>query len=345
MLCRRGTLYPPAAGAAEGSPRLVHRLDALNLLCSRPLRGSLPVLCSRRRHRAVPDSWSRGFQAAVLELELPVAALSPPGRCTAEPPPEGWSALYPYPLLRGSVYTSLSTRRDSVRHGALLSAREGPWCVISSPARLHGLCIWMPKALATELGPRTVASRSCAVPTWHAVPASGWCCRRPCTSPRCFEFCCAQGLCEVACPCFAREGATEPFWSRGHGGTGLQFLNWRCRRQPFHRLAALPLSLHLQGSPRSIPPLYTCERSTRPFLRGATPLATVCHGAPLSAREGPWCVISSPARSLIMDAEGPRDGARCTGGRFAELCCADVARCTRWRCRGQPAPVHRLARL
>ena len=30
-----------------------------------------------------------------------------------------------------------------------------------------------------------------------------------------------------------------------------------------------------------------------------------------------------------MDAEGSRDGARCADGRFAEQCCADVARCTR----------------
>ena len=104
------------AGAAEGSPCLVHHLDALNFLCSRPLRGSLPVLCWRRRHRAILDSWSRGYQAAVLELELPEAALSPPGRCTAEPLPEGWSSLYPYPFLRDPVRTSLSTRRDSARH-------------------------------------------------------------------------------------------------------------------------------------------------------------------------------------------------------------------------------------
>ena len=27
-----------------------------------------------------------------------------------------------------------------------------------------------------------------------------------------------KNLCEVACPCFAHEGATEPFWARGHGG-------------------------------------------------------------------------------------------------------------------------------
>ena len=100
VLCRRGALYPPAAGAAEGSlhavPRLarLQRLEALKSLCSKPLRGSLPVLCSRRRHPAVLDSWSRGCWAAVLELELPKAALSPPGRCTAEPSPEGWSSLY-----------------------------------------------------------------------------------------------------------------------------------------------------------------------------------------------------------------------------------------------------------
>ena len=48
--------------------------------------------------------------------------------------------------------------------------------------------------------------------------------------------------------------------------------------------------------PIPIPTLYNAELSTRVFLRSATPLATVCHGALLSAREGPWCVISSPAR-------------------------------------------------
>ena len=37
------------------------------------------------------------------------------------------------------------------------------------------------------------------------------------------------------------------------------------------------------------------------------------------------------SRSLYMDAEGPRDGARSADDRFAELCCADVARCTRQR--------------
>ena len=64
------------------------------------------MLRSRRRHRAVLDSWSRGYRAAVLELKLPKAALSPPGRFTAEPPPEGWSSLYPYPVQFGSVYTA-----------------------------------------------------------------------------------------------------------------------------------------------------------------------------------------------------------------------------------------------
>ena len=52
------------------------------------------------------DSWSRGYRAAVLELELPEAARAPPGRFTAEPPPEAWSSLYPYPLLRERVYTA-----------------------------------------------------------------------------------------------------------------------------------------------------------------------------------------------------------------------------------------------
>ena len=52
------------------------------------------MLCSLRHQGAVLDSWSRGYRAAVLELELPEAALSPPDRFTAEPPPEGWSSLY-----------------------------------------------------------------------------------------------------------------------------------------------------------------------------------------------------------------------------------------------------------
>ena len=76
-------------------------------------------------------------------------------------------------------------------------AREGPWRFVASSEKFYSLCTWMPKALATELGARTVASRSSAVPTWHAVPASSWCCRRqpaPCTppsssvTPRCFKF-------------------------------------------------------------------------------------------------------------------------------------------------------------
>ena len=72
----------------------LQRLNALKSLCSWPLRGGLPVLCSRWHQGAVLDSWSRGCRAAVLELELPEAALSPPGRFTAEPLPEGWSSLY-----------------------------------------------------------------------------------------------------------------------------------------------------------------------------------------------------------------------------------------------------------
>ena len=71
------------------------------------------MLCSRRRHRAVQDSWSRGYRAAVLELELPKAALSPPGRFTAEPPPEGWSSLYPYSLQMGTVYAAYLSRSRS----------------------------------------------------------------------------------------------------------------------------------------------------------------------------------------------------------------------------------------
>ena len=147
----------------------------------------------------------------------------------------------------------------------------------------------------------------------------------------------------MACPCFAREGATEPFWTRGHGGTGLQFLNWSCRRQPFHRLAAAPLSLHPKGGPRSIPTLYKRERSTRPFLRGATPLATVCHGALLSARECPWCVISSPARLHGLCIWMPKALATELGPRtVASRSCAvptwHAVPASGWCCRRQPAP-------
>ena len=84
------------------------------------------MLCARRRHGAVLSSWSRGYRAAVLELELTKAALAPVGRCTAEPPHEGRSSLYLYPLLRELVYTCLSTRRDAARHRASRCPAERP---------------------------------------------------------------------------------------------------------------------------------------------------------------------------------------------------------------------------
>ena len=43
------------------------------------------------------------------------------------------------PLYYGNPSARVFLRGASVRDGALLSAREGPWRVISSPARLHGL--------------------------------------------------------------------------------------------------------------------------------------------------------------------------------------------------------------
>ena len=91
------------------------------------------MLCSRRHHGAVLGSWSRGYRAAGFELELPKAALSPPGRFTAEPPPEGWSSLYPYPLLREPVYTAdlgRRLRRLTSRHvmlGAPVRALGALW--------------------------------------------------------------------------------------------------------------------------------------------------------------------------------------------------------------------------
>ena len=113
---------------------------------------------------------------------------------------------YPYPLLRERVCTadvgpSVASPDATPRHPP--RAREGPWRFLASSVQLYSLCRWMPKALATELGARTITSRSCEhscehsiVPTWRAVPASGWCFRRqpaPCTppssslTPRCFK--------------------------------------------------------------------------------------------------------------------------------------------------------------
>ena len=145
-----------------------------------------------------------------------------------------------------------------------------------------------------ELCAQMVASRSCGALDRLALPKAA---RALYTawlvcSDRMLGNCYAKGPCEVACPCFAREGSTAPFWTRGHRGTGLQSLNCSCRRQPSHRWAAVRLSLRTKGGLRSIPTLYYGVRSARPFLCGATPLATVRHGALLSAREGPWCVIS-----------------------------------------------------
>ena len=138
-----------------------------------------------------------------------------------------------------------------------------------------------------------------------------WRCRRQpahCTppsssvTPRCFEITVLKTSARWPAHALLMKAPRSRSGLVVTGGTGLQFLNWSCRRQPFHRLAASPLSLHPKGGPRSIPipipipTLYNAELSTRVFLRSATPLATVCHGALLSAREGPWCVISSPAR-------------------------------------------------
>ena len=47
----------------------------------------------------------RGCWTAVLELELPVAALTPSGRCTAQPPCEEWSALYQLSIVQLSSTT------------------------------------------------------------------------------------------------------------------------------------------------------------------------------------------------------------------------------------------------
>ena len=74
------------------------------------------MLSSRRRHRAVLDSRSRGYRAAVLELELPKAALSLPGRFTAEPPPEGWSSLY-IPTLYNAELSARVFLRGGVEGG------------------------------------------------------------------------------------------------------------------------------------------------------------------------------------------------------------------------------------
>ena len=170
---------------------------------------------------------------------------------------------YPYPLQMGTVRvadvgSSVASLDATPRHPP--RAREGPWRFVASSVQLYNLCKWMPKALATELGARTVASRRCAVPTWHAVPAGGWCCRRqpaPCTppsssvTPRCFKV----TMLKASTRCLAHALLARAPGSHSGlvvTGPGLQFLNWSCRRQPSYRLAASPLSRHPKGGPRSI---------------------------------------------------------------------------------------------
>ena len=115
-----------------------------------------------------------------------------------------------------------------------------------------------------------------------------WRCRRQpahCTppsssvTPRCFEITVLKTSARWPARALLMKAPRSRSGLVVTGGTGLQFLNWSCRRQPFHRLAASPLSLHPKGGPRSIPALYYGNPSARVFLRGATPLATVCHGA------------------------------------------------------------------
>ena len=223
------------------------------------------------------------------------------------------------------------------------------------------------RPLVTELGARLVASRSCVVPTWHAVPASGWCRRRqpaPCTppsssvTPRCFKFTVlkafARGLAH-ALLARAPPSLSGLVVTAVHGGAGLQFLNWSCPRQPSHRLAASPLSLHPKSGPRSISTLlFTNGNGPRGRCRSvsASPDVTPRHAR--RAREGPWRFVASSVQLCSLCQwmpKAPRDGARCADGRFAELCGADVASCISQRLalpklrEGSPHTVHRLARL
>ena len=186
-----------------------------------------------------------------------------------------------------------------------------------------------------------------------------WRCRRQpahCTppsssvTPRCFEITVLKTSARWPARALLMKAPRSRSGLVVTGGTGLQFLNWSCRRQPFHRLAASPLGLHPKGGPRSIPipTLYYGNPSARVFLRGATPLATVCHGALLSAREGPWCVTSSPARLHGLCIWMPKALATELGPRtFVSRSCAVLT----WRAvpagaaEGSPRTVHRLARL
>ena len=121
--------------------------------------------------------------------------------------------------------------------------------------------------------------------------------------------------------CFAREGTTALFLSRGV--SGCKFLKWSCRRQPAHRRTATPLSLHPKGGLRSIPTLYVAlhhglHGRFYASRRRSPPWVTV----PCWRLLGPflhYLFLCTASRSLIMDTEGPRDGALCADGRFAEL--------------------------
>ena len=141
----------------------------------------------------------------------------------------------------------------------------------------------------------------------------------------------------------AHEGATKPFWARGHGGNGLQFLNWSCHRQPFHRLAASPLSHHPKGGPRSIPTLYNGNPSTRPI--SATPLVTRGHltWRSLCAREGPWRFVASSVQlyglcEWMPKALATEVGARTVASRSCAVPTWHAVPANPWCCRRQPAP-------
>ena len=145
----------------------------------------------------------------------------------------------------------------------------------------------------------------------------------------------------MACPCFAREGTTEPFRTRGHGGTGLQFLNWSCRRQPCHRLAASPLSLHPKGGPRSIYPLLRerCAADLGRCLPRLTPRRVILL-APVRALGASWPrpVQLDGLCEWMPNALEMELGTRTVASQSCAVPTCHAVPASGLRCRRQPAP-------
>ena len=315
--CRRQPSHRLAASPLslhlKGGPRSIHR-RALTKPSGivRPVRGAIPYPVSR-----IPYPVSRIPYPVSLSLPF-TNGNGPRGRCR-----------------------SVSASPDvTPRHAR--RAHEGPWRFVASSDQLYNLCKWMPKALATELGARTAASGSCAVPTWHTVPASGWCCRR---QPRALytalmlQIYCAQGLCEIACPCFAREGATEPFWTRGYRAAVLELELPKAALSPPGRFTAEPPP---EGW-SSLYPYHLQMGTVRMASRSVPASPDVTPRHPHRTREGPWRSVASSVQLCSLCEWMPKAlakelGARTVASRrFAVPTCRAVP-ASGWWCRRQPAP-------